>query len=177
MEQRWAEHFQHNYWLNANPSTTFLCEQKQTYCSWNRRPELVSPTLTPSPTLRTPAMNAQVIDEITNSEILPLSMFSRVCLSVCVAAQDALVFLIHWMSRFPQYKNREFYISGESYAGKTISMNSLNIEFNTFYNSPYLYVLPLLQDTMCLNWLRRLLITTKLLWNLLSTSKEFLWVS
>ncbi|KAL8488609.1 hypothetical protein ACS0TY_024774 [Phlomoides rotata] len=32
-------------------------------------------------------------------------------------AQDALVFLIKWMSRFPQYKYRDFYISGESYAG------------------------------------------------------------
>ncbi|KAG1326556.1 Serine carboxypeptidase 24 [Cocos nucifera] len=32
-------------------------------------------------------------------------------------AQDALIFLISWMSRFSQYKNREFYICGESYAG------------------------------------------------------------
>ncbi|PIN17653.1 Serine carboxypeptidases (lysosomal cathepsin A) [Handroanthus impetiginosus] len=32
-------------------------------------------------------------------------------------AQDALVFLIRWMSRFPQYKYRDFYIAGESYAG------------------------------------------------------------
>ncbi|CAK9168863.1 unnamed protein product [Ilex paraguariensis] len=32
-------------------------------------------------------------------------------------AQDALVFLIKWMSRFPQYRFRDFYISGESYAG------------------------------------------------------------
>ncbi|XP_061353189.1 serine carboxypeptidase 24 isoform X2 [Gastrolobium bilobum] len=32
-------------------------------------------------------------------------------------AQDALVFLIRWMARFPQYKYREFYIAGESYAG------------------------------------------------------------
>nr|POE98089.1 serine carboxypeptidase 24 [Quercus suber] len=32
-------------------------------------------------------------------------------------AEDALVFLIRWMSRFPQYKHREFYIAGESYAG------------------------------------------------------------
>ncbi|KAG5063891.1 hypothetical protein JHK85_005074 [Glycine max] len=32
-------------------------------------------------------------------------------------AQDALIFVIRWMSRFPQYKYREFYIAGESYAG------------------------------------------------------------
>ncbi|KAG6410509.1 hypothetical protein SASPL_128570 [Salvia splendens] len=32
-------------------------------------------------------------------------------------AEDALVFLIRWMDRFPQYKYRDFYISGESYAG------------------------------------------------------------
>ncbi|KAG6587819.1 Serine carboxypeptidase 24, partial [Cucurbita argyrosperma subsp. sororia] len=32
-------------------------------------------------------------------------------------AEDALIFLVQWMSRFPQYKYREFYISGESYAG------------------------------------------------------------
>ncbi|KAK4754954.1 hypothetical protein SAY87_008711 [Trapa incisa] len=32
-------------------------------------------------------------------------------------AHDALIFLIRWMSRFPQYKHREFFIAGESYAG------------------------------------------------------------
>ncbi|XP_057428613.1 serine carboxypeptidase 24 [Lotus japonicus] len=32
-------------------------------------------------------------------------------------AQDALIFLLRWMARFPQYKYREFYIAGESYAG------------------------------------------------------------
>lgn len=37
---------------------------------------------------------------------------------VCDTAQDALVFVKRWMSRFPQYKYRDFYISGESYAGK-----------------------------------------------------------
>ncbi|KAI4344284.1 hypothetical protein L6164_011530 [Bauhinia variegata] len=35
-------------------------------------------------------------------------------------AEDALVFLIRWLSRFPQYKYREFYIAGESYAGHYI---------------------------------------------------------
>ncbi|KAL6850088.1 hypothetical protein ACP4OV_020715 [Aristida adscensionis] len=33
------------------------------------------------------------------------------------AAEDAYNFLVNWLKRFPQYKDREFYISGESYAG------------------------------------------------------------
>ncbi|XP_010908844.1 serine carboxypeptidase-like 27 [Elaeis guineensis] len=32
-------------------------------------------------------------------------------------ATDAYVFLVNWFERFPQYKYREFYIAGESYAG------------------------------------------------------------
>jgi serine carboxypeptidase-like clade 2 len=32
-------------------------------------------------------------------------------------AKDAYVFLVKWFSRFPQYKFRDFYIAGESYAG------------------------------------------------------------
>lgn len=32
-------------------------------------------------------------------------------------ADDAFVFLINWLERFPEYKARAFYISGESYAG------------------------------------------------------------
>lgn len=32
-------------------------------------------------------------------------------------ADDALVFLLNWIERFPEYKGRAFYISGESYAG------------------------------------------------------------
>ncbi|XP_047311374.1 serine carboxypeptidase II-2 [Impatiens glandulifera] len=32
-------------------------------------------------------------------------------------AQDSLEFFVKWMERFPQYKGREFYIMGESYAG------------------------------------------------------------
>lgn len=43
------------------------------------------------------------------------------------AAQDALVFLINWMERFPQYKHREFYIAGESYAGDLLTCVSLKL--------------------------------------------------
>ncbi|KNA17955.1 hypothetical protein SOVF_075210 [Spinacia oleracea] len=32
-------------------------------------------------------------------------------------AQDSLKFLLEWFERFPHYKGREFYISGESYGG------------------------------------------------------------
>ncbi|KAK9124308.1 hypothetical protein Sjap_013910 [Stephania japonica] len=32
-------------------------------------------------------------------------------------AEDAYAFLVKWFERFPQYKHRDFYIAGESYAG------------------------------------------------------------
>lgn len=32
-------------------------------------------------------------------------------------AEDAYVFLVNWLERFPEHKNREFYLAGESYAG------------------------------------------------------------
>ncbi|KAH0970101.1 hypothetical protein GBA52_022257 [Prunus armeniaca] len=33
-------------------------------------------------------------------------------------AEDSLAFLLKWFERFPQYKGREFYITGESYGGR-----------------------------------------------------------
>ena len=47
------------------------------------------------------------------------------CYQFCDTAKDALIFLIRWMSRFPQYKHREFYIAGESYAGIYIYMQQI----------------------------------------------------
>ncbi|XP_057975383.1 serine carboxypeptidase 1-like [Malania oleifera] len=32
-------------------------------------------------------------------------------------AEDSYTFLVNWLERFPQYKGRDFYIAGESYAG------------------------------------------------------------
>jgi serine carboxypeptidase-like clade 2 len=34
-----------------------------------------------------------------------------------ITAEDSYTFLLNWFERFPQYKSREFYIAGESYAG------------------------------------------------------------
>lgn len=33
------------------------------------------------------------------------------------SAKDSLNFIIGWLDRFPRYKNREVYLTGESYAG------------------------------------------------------------
>lgn len=40
------------------------------------------------------------------------------CLFAAAAADDTYTFLVNWLERFPQYKYREFYIAGESYAGE-----------------------------------------------------------
>lgn len=35
-----------------------------------------------------------------------------------IAAGDNLRFIVNWLEEFPQYKDSEFFLTGESYAGK-----------------------------------------------------------
>ncbi|XP_058077424.1 serine carboxypeptidase II-3-like [Magnolia sinica] len=42
-------------------------------------------------------------------------------------AKDAYVFLVNWLERFPEYKNRDFYIAGESYAGHYVPQLAYSI--------------------------------------------------
>ncbi|KAG7571954.1 Alpha/Beta hydrolase fold [Arabidopsis suecica] len=52
-------------------------------------------------------------------------------------AQDNLIFLISWMSRFPQYQYRDFYIVGESYAGHYVPQLAKKIhEYNKDCKNP-----------------------------------------
>ncbi|OVA16853.1 Peptidase S10 [Macleaya cordata] len=54
-------------------------------------------------------------------------------------AQDALIFMIKWMSRFPQYRYRDFYISGESYAGHYVPQLAKKIhDYNKAHSKPFI---------------------------------------
>ncbi|XP_022756068.1 putative serine carboxypeptidase-like 23 [Durio zibethinus] len=45
-------------------------------------------------------------------------------------AADAYTFLVNWLERFPQYKTRDFYITGESYAGHYVPQLAYTILLN-----------------------------------------------
>ncbi|KAI4381062.1 hypothetical protein MLD38_007178 [Melastoma candidum] len=54
-------------------------------------------------------------------------------------ARDALVFMIKWMQRFPQYQHRDFYISGESYAGHYVPQLAKKIhDYNKAHSKPFI---------------------------------------
>ncbi|KAL5677676.1 hypothetical protein ACJX0J_013807, partial [Zea mays] len=50
-------------------------------------------------------------------------------------ADDAYLFLVNWLERFPEYKSRPFYISGESYAGHYIPQLAATVLIQNSYNS------------------------------------------
>lgn len=45
-------------------------------------------------------------------------------------AIDAYTFLVNWLERFPQYKGRDFFITGESYAGHYVPQLADTVLFN-----------------------------------------------
>lgn len=84
-----------------------------------------------------------------------------------ITAKDNLMFLERWFDKFPEYKNRDFFITGESYAGhyvpqlahlivqsktkfnlKGIAIGNPLLEFNTDFNSraEYLWSHGLISD-------------------------------
>ncbi|XP_030954932.1 serine carboxypeptidase-like 29 isoform X2 [Quercus lobata] len=47
-------------------------------------------------------------------------------------AEDSLAFLLKWFERFPQFKGRDFYIAGESYAGHYVpQLSQAIVRYNT----------------------------------------------
>ncbi|KAM7257354.1 hypothetical protein ACFE04_013095 [Oxalis oulophora] len=50
-------------------------------------------------------------------------------------AEDAYVFLVNWLERFPQYKTRDFFIAGESYAGHYVPQLANTIVLNNHKNT------------------------------------------
>jgi len=44
-----------------------------------------------------------------------------VSVSCSSVAHDSYNFLVNWLERFPRYKYRDFYVTGESYAGELLS--------------------------------------------------------
>lgn len=50
-------------------------------------------------------------------------------------AEDAYIFLVNWLERFPEYKTRAFYISGESYAGHYVPQLAATILSHNLYNN------------------------------------------
>ncbi|KAK6245296.1 hypothetical protein SCA6_008386 [Theobroma cacao] len=50
-------------------------------------------------------------------------------------AQDSYTFLVNWRERFPEYKTREFFITGESYAGHYVPQLAHTILQNNKYTN------------------------------------------
>ncbi|XP_027151673.1 serine carboxypeptidase-like 25 isoform X2 [Coffea eugenioides] len=52
-------------------------------------------------------------------------------------AEDSLKFLIQWMERFPRYKKRELYLTGESYAGHYVpQLANAIVDYNSKSKNP-----------------------------------------
>ncbi|MFS7987684.1 putative carboxypeptidase D [Helianthus anomalus] len=80
-----------------------------------------------------------------------------------ITAKDAYAFLHNWFQRFPSYKNRTFYIAGESYAGIALKcFSKLQLELHKNTKSSHLFDL-FLQGSMSQNWQALYMIKTMML--------------
>ncbi|KAG6483868.1 hypothetical protein ZIOFF_060654 [Zingiber officinale] len=61
-------------------------------------------------------------------------------------ATDVLVFLVNWFERFPEYKGRDFFITGESYAGHYIGNAVINKETDSKGAFDYFWTHALIAD-------------------------------
>lgn len=54
-------------------------------------------------------------------------------------AADSYTFLVNWFDRFPEYKTRDFYITGESYAGHYVpQLSKLILDNNEVTNQTFI---------------------------------------
>ncbi|PPS04807.1 hypothetical protein GOBAR_AA15855 [Gossypium barbadense] len=61
-------------------------------------------------------------------------------------AKDAYAFLVNWLERFPQYKTRDLYITGESYAGHYVGNGWIDDRTNALGRFDYLWTHALNSD-------------------------------
>ncbi|KAF6151054.1 hypothetical protein GIB67_042389 [Kingdonia uniflora] len=70
-----------------------------------------------------------------------------------MTADDNYLFLVNWLERFPEYKNREFYISGESFAGHYVPQLAQTIlQHNKNSNNNTINLKGIIIGNACLNW-------------------------
>ncbi|MED6176288.1 calponin, partial [Stylosanthes scabra] len=62
-----------------------------------------------------------------SSQIFPPSSGDK------AATKDAYAFLVNWLERFPEYKDRDIYITGESYAGHYVPELAYTVVTNNFF--------------------------------------------
>ncbi|KQK14056.1 hypothetical protein BRADI_1g14080v3 [Brachypodium distachyon] len=80
-------------------------------------------------------------------------------------ADDTFVFLVNWLERFPEYKDRAFYISGESYAGHYVPELAATILFhNTYHNRTIISLKGILVGNAYLDINRNIMGTLDFFW-------------
>ena len=64
-------------------------------------------------------------------DFLPQNTSSDYITGDTKTAADSYTFIMNWLERFPEHKNREFFIAGESYAGHYVPQIAKLININS----------------------------------------------